>query len=214
MISTFHYISQGSAPADHLNNILAACEAGCKWIQLRIKNDTPQNILPVAEAAKAVCDRYQASLIINDYPHIAVAVNAAGVHVGKNDMTVAAARAITGTSMIVGGTANTVEDIRNHVTDGANYVGVGPFRFTTTKENLSPILGLGGYMRIMQELDKLRLPIPVIAIGGILLEDIPALMQTGIHGIAASGLVTSAPDKQVLVKELYTLTQKPLTWNH
>lgn len=214
MINTLHYISRQTAAASHTDHIQAACDAGCRCIQLRIKNDTPENILPVAMAAKKICDRYQAALIINDYPHIAVAVEAAGVHVGKNDMTVAAARAITGPDMIVGGTANTTADIIAHVKDGASYVGLGPFRFTTTKQNLSPILGLAGYETIMEELRQQHITVPVIAIGGILLADIPAILQTGIHGIAASGLIAEATDRSTLVKNIYDLTNKQLSWNH
>ncbi|WP_436485784.1 thiamine phosphate synthase [Chitinophaga sp. ARDCPP14] len=210
MISNLHYISQPS----HTDNILAACDAGCKWIQLRIKNESPATVLPLAELAKKICDRYQASLIINDYPEIAVAVNAAGVHIGKLDMTVAAARAITGCNMIVGGTANTLEDILQHVQDGANYVGVGPFRFTTTKQNLSPILGLSGYQSILQSLKEKNIGIPVIAIGGILPEDIPALMETGIHGIAVSGLITHATDKRAVVNQIHQQLKQLSTWSH
>ena len=209
MINTLHYISQPS----HTDNILAACDAGCKWVQLRIKNLPPEKVLPVAETVKKICDRYQASLIINDYPHIAVATGAAGVHVGRLDMTVAAARAITGSEIIVGGTANTLEDILQHVQDGASYVGVGPFRFTTTKQHLSPILGLGGYQAIMQALKEKNITIPVIAIGGILLEDIPALMQAGVHGIAASGLITHAINKKQVVQNIYEQINQLSTWN-
>jgi len=210
MISNLHYISQPS----HTDNILAACDAGCKWIQLRIKNESPATVLPLAELAKKICDRYQASLIINDYPGIAVAVEAAGVHVGKLDMTVSAARAITGSNMIVGGTANTLEDILQHVQDGANYVGVGPFRFTTTKQNLSPILGLSGYQSILQSLKEKNIGIPVIAIGGILPEDIPALMETGIHGIAISGVITHATDKRAVVNQIHHQLKQLSTWSH
>lgn len=210
MISNLHYISQSS----HTDNILAACDAGCKWIQLRIKNESPATVLPVAEAVKKICDRYQASLIINDYPQIAVAVAAAGVHVGKLDMTVAAARSITGDKMIVGGTANTLADILQHVQDGASYVGVGPYRFTTTKQNLSPILGLSGYQSILQSLKEKNIGIPIIAIGGILPEDIPALMETGIHGIAVSGLITHATDKQAVVSQIHHQLKQLSTWSH
>ncbi len=202
MISSLHYISQQTAGATHLDNILEACEAGCRWIQLRIKNEAPETVLSTAMAAKAICSNYNATLIVNDHPDIAKQVGAHGVHVGKLDMTVAEARALTGETFIVGGTANTLEDILNHVKDGADYVGLGPYRFTTTKEKLSPILGLEGIADIMRSLKEMGIHIPVIAIGGILAEDIPALMETGIHGIAVSGLITHAANKSQTVSSL------------
>ncbi|WP_160712221.1 thiamine phosphate synthase [Chitinophaga solisilvae] len=214
MIHTLHYISQHSTANGHIENIRQACEAGCRWIQLRIKQETQEQVLPVAEAVKKICDSYGTALIINDYPAIAVAVGAAGVHVGKNDMTVKAARAVTGPDMIVGGTANTTEDILQHVADGASYVGVGPYRFTSTKQNLSPILGLEGYQRILQELRQQRISIPVIAIGGIQEEDIPALLETGVHGVAVSGLISGAADKSATVQRIYELVNRQTIWNH
>jgi thiamine-phosphate pyrophosphorylase len=207
MISNLHYISQ----EHHLDNIQSACEAGCRWIQLRIKNAADSTILNEALAAKAICSTYGARLIINDHPHIAFAIGADGVHVGKKDMTVSAARKITGNDMIVGGTANTLADILEHVEHGASYVGLGPYRFTTTKQKLSPILGLEGIYSIMQQLKALGIDIPVIAIGGILEEDLPALMATGIHGIAASGLITQAANKQQLV---FSITNYLQSCNH
>jgi len=202
MISHLHYISQQTAAAGHIANIQAACEAGCKWIQLRIKDAAPEDVLAAARTARQICDQYGATLIINDYPRIARAVNAQGVHVGKNDMTVAAARAITGGGLMVGGTANTLQDILQHVEDGASYVGLGPYRFTTTKQQLSPILGLEGIARIMQQLEAQQVRIPVIAIGGILPGDVPALRAAGVHGVAVSGAITHAANPRAVVDNI------------
>jgi len=211
MISNLHYISQQTNSADHTDNIKAACDAGCNWIQLRIKHTTPEAVMPAALAAKKICDSYQAKLIINDYPQIAKAVEAHGVHVGKNDMTVAAARAITGPGFIIGGTSNTLADVLQHVKDQADYVGLGPYRFTTTKEKLSPILGLEGITHIVQQLKEQGITIPVVAIGGILLEDIAALQAAGVHGVAVSGLITSAVNRQQVVRRIYE-SLKPLNY--
>lgn len=209
MIDSLHYISQATADHSHLENIRLACAAGCRWVQLRIKDAPEDIILAQAIAAKAICQQYGAILIINDHPQIALAAGADGVHVGKEDMSVAAARAIVGDHLIVGGTANTLSDILQHVTHGANYVGVGPYRFTTTKQKLSPLLGLDGYIQIMEELRARHIDIPVIAIGGILQEDIPAILGTGVHGVAVSGLITHAGDKALLLTALYsTLAQR------
>jgi thiamine-phosphate pyrophosphorylase len=117
-------------------------------------------------------------------------------------MTVAAARAITGPGMIVGGTANTLEDLLQHVKDGADYVGLGPYRFTTTKQKLSPILGLEGIAHILQQLAAQGITIPVIAIGGIVQEDVAALITAGVHGVAVSGLITHAADRKEVVKNI------------
>lgn len=203
MISNLHYISQQTAAMGHTENIQAACDAGCDWIQLRIKHAAPEDIMPIALAAKKICEQYKARLIINDYPHIAKAVAAYGVHVGKNDMTVAAAREITGPGYIIGGTANTLADILQHVKDDASYVGLGPYRFTTTKQNLSPILGLEGIARIIQQLKEQGISIPVVAIGGILADDIPALQAAGVHGVAVSGLITQAVNRQQIVQNIF-----------
>ncbi|HEY1165869.1 MAG TPA: thiamine phosphate synthase [Chitinophaga sp.] len=211
MINNLHYISQQTNGADHTDNIKAACDAGCNWIQLRIKNTSPEAVMPAALAAKKICETYQAKLIINDYPQVAKAVEAHGVHVGKNDMTVAAARAITGPGFIIGGTSNTLADILQHVQDEADYVGLGPYRFTTTKEQLSPILGLEGIAHIVQQLKAQGIAIPVVAIGGILLEDIPALQAAGVHGVAVSGLITSAVNRQQVVSRIYE-SLKPLNY--
>ncbi|KAA2244886.1 thiamine phosphate synthase [Chitinophaga agrisoli] len=199
MISILHYISQ----ADHIANIQAACDAGCNWIQLRMKDSTPEAVLPVALAARKICEAYNATLIINDYPQVAKEVGAHGVHVGKQDMTVAAAREILGPGFIVGGTSNSFEDILQHAKDGADYVGLGPYRFTTTKQKLSPILGLEGISGIVHQLASQGIQMPVIAIGGILLEDIPALLAAGVHGVAVSGLITHADNRQAVVREIF-----------
>lgn len=193
------YISQ----VPHLENIRAACEAGCRWIQLRAKQSAAP--LELAMEAKKICDEFGAKLSINDHPSVAAEVNAYGVHVGKLDVPVAAARNLVGHQSWLGGTANTLDDVLAHICDGVNYVGVGPFRFTTTKENLSPILGLEGYKQLMAVIGN---KVPVMAIGGILLEDMPALKETGVHGVAVSGLITNAVDKKEMVQKINAI------WNH
>lgn len=201
MISQLHYISQ----TPHLENIRAACDAGCAWIQLRIKDLPAEEIMKVAAKAKVLCDQYNATLIINDHPQITAQIKANGVHVGQEDMNVATAREIAGHSSIVGGTANTLEQVMQHIGYKADYVGVGPFSFTTTKKKLSPILGLKGYKRLTDELKEHNLNIPVIAIGGITLTDIPSIMMTGVHGIAVSGLITTSANKPKTVKDILQL---------
>jgi thiamine-phosphate pyrophosphorylase len=197
------YISQETEKLTHLQGIEKACKAGVKWIQLRVKDKNPEEILQLAKQAKTICDKYNAVLTINDHTHVAKEINSYGLHLGKDDMSVSEARKSINEAFIIGGTANTIEDIEMHSKAGANYVGVGPFRFTTTKKKLSPVLGLEGYKKIVDECNKRNIRIPLIAIGGIELNDITAIMQTGMFGVAVSGLIANAGNAEETVKQIF-----------
>ena len=197
------YISQETDSISHIEGIQKACEAGVKWVQLRIKGKTSNEVFSTAKQAKDICDAFNAKLTINDLPRVAKQVSAYAVHLGNEDMNVADAKKLIGASMIVGGTANTIEDIEAHFRAGANYVGLGPFRFTATKNKLSPVLGLDGYKKIMKEYSEREISIPVFAIGGIELDDIKDIMSTGVYGIAVSGLIANSKDAKETVKEIF-----------
>lgn len=203
MIDKLHYISQATDGNSHLPAIDKALNAGCRWVQLRIKDQSPSFILEQALAAKKQCDVFKAKLIINDYPEIAAAVGAYGLHLGLDDLPIPAARQIVGPQMIIGGTANTFEHVQQRISEGADYVGLGPYRFTNTKKNLSPILGLEGYRDIIQQMKGCNYKVPLLAIGGITLKDIPALVRVGLYGVAVSGEITYANDPTEAVKEFY-----------
>lgn len=171
-----------------------ALEGGCRWIQLRMKDATDDEARPIACEILKMCKEYGAKFIIDDRVSLTKEIGADGVHLGKNDMPVDEARRILGTDYIIGGTANTFEDIKRLARQGADYIGCGPFLFTTTKKNLSPVLGLDGYTDIVDQMRKANIALPIVAIGGILKEDIPAIMQTGVTGIAVSGAILNAAD--------------------
>ncbi|MDQ6470542.1 thiamine phosphate synthase [Flavobacterium sp. LHD-80] len=202
MYNKMQYISQGKTIEEQLYNIHQALDAGCDWIQMRFKNQNAKNTFTLAEAVKVLCEEYLANFIVNDDLYLAQQIAADGVHLGLTDMNIKEARAILGKTKIIGGTANTFEDIRNHVQNGCDYIGLGPFRFTDTKEKLSPILGLSGYFEILQKMKKNKIEIPVYAIGGITLKDVNPLMETGIYGIAVSGIITESPEKKILIQQL------------
>lgn len=202
MYNKLQYISQGKTIEEQLYNIHQALDAGCDWVQMRFKNQTSKETFALAEAVKFLCEEYLANFIVNDNLYLAQQIAADGVHLGLTDMNIAEARAILGNTKIIGGTANTIEDIQNHVKNGCDYIGLGPFRFTKTKEKLSPILGLSGYFEIFEKMRQNNLKIPVYAIGGIALEDINQLMETGIHGIAVSGMITKSDQKEKLIQQL------------
>jgi thiamine-phosphate pyrophosphorylase len=187
MIPTLHYISQGSTPKKHLENIQKACTSGAELVQLRLKKQPEKIVLETALQAREITAKFQTRLIINDYYKIAAAVKADGVHLGTTDACPIRARKELASWQIIGGTANTLEDCEMLIDKKVDYIGLGPFKFTETKENLSPVLGLNGYLTLLEELKTV---IPVIAIGGIVLDDVAALMKTGVHGIAVSGEIT------------------------
>ncbi|WP_183574374.1 thiamine phosphate synthase [Mucilaginibacter sp. X5P1] len=203
MIDKLHYISQQAEDGSHLTAIQQALEAGCKWIQLRVKNQSNKVVLEYAITANKLCKLYGAKLIVDDHPEIALAAGAYGVHLGLQDMPIAQARRIIGDKMIIGGTANTFQHIQQRVDEGVNYIGCGPYRFTTTKEKLSPIVGLRGYEKLAEQMLAANIKIPVIAIGGILYEDVAAIMQTGLYGVAISGAITFSDNREQTVKQIY-----------
>lgn len=169
-----------------------ALKGGCRWIQLRMKEVSDADFISVAEKIAPMCREYGATFILDDRVHLVKQCKADGVHLGRNDMPVTEARAILGSDVIIGGTANTIDDIERLWRDGANYIGCGPFRFTTTKKNLSPILGLDSYQSITNEMKQRGILLPIVAIGGITAADIKPLIATGIDGIAVSGAILNA----------------------
>lgn len=199
------FISHYTDRYSYLDSISMALQGGCKWIQLRMKDATPDEIRPIAIEAKAMCKTAGATFIIDDHVELVKEVNADGVHLGKNDMPISEARALLGPDFIIGGTANTFEDVVHHYQSGANYIGCGPFRFTTTKQGLSPILGLEGYTTIVNKMKDNGINLPIVAIGGITADDIPAIMKTGVTGIALSGTVLRAEDPVAEMKKLINL---------
>lgn len=202
MYNKLQYISQGNTVEKQLNNIQKALDNGCTWIQLRFKTKNELNLFGLAESAKIMCDKYMADYIINDNVYLAKKMDAHGVHLGLSDMKIEEARAVLGNTKIIGGTANTFEDVLQRAEERCDYIGLGPFQFTATKENLSPILGLEGYRSIIEKMKQKNIETPIYAIGGITLENVESLMETGIRGIAVSGLITQSENPTQLITQL------------
>ena len=169
------FITHANERYDYLDGVRMALEGGCRWIQLRMKDASEEEVLKAAKSTRKLCRQYDAVFILDDYVELVERTGADGVHLGKNDMPIDKARRLLGKDKIIGGTAD--------------YIGCGPFRFTTTKKKLSPILGLDGYRRIIEQMTAYGINIPVIAIGGILLQDVSDIMQTGVSGVAVSGAI-------------------------
>ena len=186
------FITHFTEKYSYYDSARMALEGGCRWIQLRMKDASPEEVEQEALRVQALCRTYHATFIIDDNVELVKKIHADGVHLGKHDMPVAEARRLLGNGFIIGGTANTFDDVKMHYEAGADYIGCGPFRFTTTKKNLSPILGLEGYRRIVSQMKEAGINLPIVAIGGITREDIPAILQTGVTGVALSGTILRA----------------------
>ncbi|MEP5338836.1 MAG: thiamine phosphate synthase [Algibacter sp.] len=187
IIPKLHYISQGDSPKEHLENIQKACTSGVELVQLRLKKVSEKKILNLAKEAREITSHFQTRLIINDHYKIAKDVKADGVHLGKTDTCPTIVRKHLYTWQMIGGTANTIEDCETLIDKQVDYIGLGPFRSTTTKDNLSPVLGLNGYTAIIE---ALKTETPIIGVGGITLEDVTDLLEAGISGVAVSGAIT------------------------
>lgn len=186
------FITHPTCKMNVVDGATLALKGGCRWIQLRHKDASRESLIEEGKELSRLCHDYGAVFIIDDHVDLVNELNADGVHLGQNDMPVADARKILGPSKIIGATANTYEQYAEAARLGADYAGIGPFRFTTTKKNLSPILGLEGYKNILDRKHCHGIRIPIVAIGGITTPDVTSILESGIDGIAASSNILSS----------------------
>ena len=223
------FITHYTEKYSYIDSAKIALEGGCRWIQLRMKAVPETTLEHHALIIQEMCRNYGATFIIDDNVFLAKKIKADGVHLGKNDMPITEARRILGEDFIIGGTVNTFEDIlkiidnvqvgisTNSVTEElkvqssmvqqpmVNYFGCGPFRFTQTKQKLSPILGIEGYKEIVKKKNEYNIDIPIVAIGGIVNTDIPHILETGIDGIALSSGVLRAENPIEEMKNIVSI---------
>ena len=188
MISKLHLVT------DDLDVARSACAAGADWIQARFKDLSEREWLHRASQMVDVCREFGATCIVNDSVSVALECGADGVHLGKEDLNPVEARKLLGTDEIIGGTANTFEDIERLVASGVDYIGLGPLRYTFTKKKLSPILGLIGVEHIIQQMRDRGFLTPVVVIGGVAPSDLDVLEEFGVHGVAVSSAIAKASD--------------------
>lgn len=185
-----------NVPVDQ--QILAVIEGGCRWVQIRMKDASDDEIRKVVEAVKPTCIEKEVFLILNDRVELAKELNVGGVHLGKEDMPSSKARMILGPAAVIGVTANTMADILAVKSLDIDYFGLGPFASTTTKKNLAPVLGIEGIRDLCYGMEKNEINIAHVAVGGIKLDDVLPLIEAGVNGIAVSGAIAFADD---MVKE-------------
>ncbi len=188
------FITHYTDTLTYLDSVRIALEGGCRWIQLRMKEASDAYAEEVARQAQKMCRACGAVFIIDDRVELAARLQADGVHLGKADMPVREARRLLGPGFLIGGTANTFEDVLLHYEGGADYIGCGPFRYTATKQKLAPVLGLEGYRTLIARMRAEGIVLPVVGIGGVTAGDMASLAEAGLGGIALSGSVLRAAD--------------------
>ena len=197
------FITHYTDSCSYVDSARIALEGGCRWIQLRMKDAEERELRNTAIAIQRMCRAAGATFIIDDNVALAKSIGADGVHLGKGDMPIVEARKILGNEFIIGGTVNSFDDILYHLqTSTPDYFGCGPFRYTSTKRNLAPILGIEGYSNIIKRMREHNITIPLIAIGGIAKEDIPQLLECGVDGIALSGSILRATNPSQEMREI------------
>ena len=189
-IARLHYLTQDLKDKSHAMQAELACTGGANWVQLRSKGQSPDTWEQIAREVKVVTDRYKARLIINDNVQLAKKIEAAGVHLGKEDMSPAEAREILGEKYIIGGTVNNLEDMKRVASQPINYIGLGPYRFTSTKEKLANVLDA----EKLQELIQFQNTYAIVLIGGIQAGDIKEIALLGAYGVAVSSAINLATD--------------------
>jgi thiamine-phosphate pyrophosphorylase len=203
-IEKFQLLTHDIDGYSHEQQALDACMAGVRWIQLRSKKMKHDDLVTTAKEVKRMSVIFNVTFIVNDNVDVAQEANADGVHVGRTDTPVNDARKRLGDKFIIGTSSNTFGDIEEALKNGADYSGLGPYRYTATRQNLNPLLGLDGVRDVMKQYIIQGCKLPVIAIGGVRVKDVPYLMQTGIHGVAVSSAVYEAEDRKAAVQEFLT----------
>lgn len=202
------FITHCTESYDYYEAAKIALEGGIRWIQLRMKEASENEIRKEAMRIKKICQMYDALFIIDDYVELAIELEVDGVHLGQNDMPVKDARRLAGMKLIIGGTANTFSQLQILYKEGVDYIGLGPFRFTQTKHKLSPILGLEGVKEIIHACKYHHIDLPVYVIGGVQKEDVTIILQTGVAGIALSSAIIQAKHPMNEAKEFVQLSNK------
>jgi len=192
------YITNTDCKVPVADQIFAVIEGGCRWVQIRMKDASDDEIRKVVEAVKPTCEEKEVFLILNDRVELAKELNVGGVHLGKDDMPCSKARMILGPAAVIGVTANTIADIIAVSNLDIDYYGLGPFAHTSTKRKLAPVLGIDGMRRLCHEITEKEINIAHVAVGGIRPDDVAPLFEAGVNGIAVSGAIAFASD---IVKE-------------
>jgi thiamine-phosphate pyrophosphorylase len=182
----------------HIELTRLAIAGGADTIQFRQKSGSTREMIEVARDMKLLCKEAGMMFIVNDRLDVAIAAGADGVHLGQADFPIPMGRELLGEGRIIGGSAATIEEARKCLSEGADYVGFGPVYPTASKDDAGPISGIDTLKQVVHTIS-----IPIIAIGGVGVENIPDVMKTGAHGIAVISAVCCQDDPEKATRALY-----------
>ncbi|MCH5240228.1 MAG: thiamine phosphate synthase [Muribaculaceae bacterium] len=203
------FITNTKSKTSVIDQILGVIEGGCRWIQIRMKEASDEEIKKVVDAVKQKCIETGSFLLLNDRVELAKELNVGGVHLGKEDMPASKARMILGPAAVIGVTANTFADVAAVSKLDIDYYGIGPYAYTETKEKLAPVLGIDGIRDISYEMSKNEILIPHVAVGGVKLDDVRMLLEVGgVNGVAVSSAIADAEDIVAATKEFLKVLPK------
>lgn len=202
-IEKLQFITHDLDTLTHIQQAQIACEAGAKWVQYRCLTKSDEALLEDINAIAEICDDWGATLIVTDHVHLNGKADIQGFHMEDMDADFRALRAELGEAVTIGGSSNTVEGLIRLANEGVDYAGFGPFSVTTTKPNNASLLGVAGYAKGMEVLQAMKIDLPVLAVGGVTVNDVDALMDAGVFGIAASAAINQAPDMASAYRDFY-----------
>lgn len=196
------YVITEPALRDPVESVQQVLSAGARIIQLRNKQATTRQLVQTGQTLRRLTREYEALLIVNDRLNVALAIEADGVHLGQDDLPVPLARKIAGASLLIGVSAETVDEARQAEAEGANYLGVGPMFATATKPDAGTPVGPERLRAI-----KAAVSIPVFGIGGITLQNAAAVLQAGADGLCVISAIMGAPDPYTATRQFLKMLE-------
>jgi len=193
-IEKLHYITHDIPHLTHIEQAQNACEAGAKWVQYRCLSQVDHELLNDINSIAEICDDWGTTLIVTNHIHLNGKADIQGFHIEDMNADFTALRKLVGNDITLGGSANTPENLIRIAEEGADYAGLGPYASSETKPNNYPLITVEKYKSIIGVLSDLEIKMPVLAVGGIKIYDVNALMQSGIYGVAVSGAINFADD--------------------
>ncbi|KQS40920.1 thiamine phosphate synthase [Pedobacter sp. Leaf194] len=193
-IEKLHYITHDIPHLTHIEQAQNACEAGAKWVQYRCLSKVDHELLNDINSIAEICDDWGTTLIVTNHIHLNGKADIQGFHIEDMNADFTALRKLVGNDITLGGSANTPENLIRIAKEGADYAGLGPYASSETKPNNYPLITVEKYKSIIGVLSDLEIKMPVLAVGGIKIYDVNALMQSGIYGVAVSGAINFADD--------------------